>query len=216
MACSVGEPQQYFDDVIRAQHFVDARDGTRLHVVVVAPANASEPLPIILKRTPYGISRQLEEGPIETAFRELAQDGYIFAYADVRGTGESEGEFIMNGALHDPDDPDGVDEATDTWDTVEWLVNNVPNNDGGVGVTGVSYPGWLAGIAAVDPHPAVKAVSPQAPMTDTWMGDDFFHQGAFRMAFGVEYATAMEWPEDVPRTLQIDRYDRYDWYLQFP
>ena len=102
----------------------------------------------------------------------------------------------MNGALHDPDDPDGVDEATDTWDTVEWLVNNVPGNDGGVGVTGVSYPGWLAGIAAVNPHPAVKAVSPQAPMTDTWMGDDFFHQGAFRMAFGVEYATAMGWPGD--------------------
>jgi putative CocE/NonD family hydrolase len=206
---------QAFDDVIRTQHFVEARDGAKLHVVVVAPRNIEEPLPIVLKRTPYGISQQLDDGPIETAYRELAEDGYIFAYADVRGTGESEGEFIMNGALHDPGDPDGVDEVTDTWDTVEWLVSNVPDNSGDVGVTGVSYPGWLAGMAAVDPHPAVKAVSPQAPMTDTWMGDDFFHQGAFRMSFGVEYATAMEWPDDVPPTLDIDRYDRYDWYLQF-
>ena len=213
-ACSGS--QRDIDDVVRTQHFIDARDGARLHVVVVAPARIAEPLPIILTRTPYGVTRNLEAGPIPTAYRELAKDGYIFAFADVRGTGQSQGEFVMNGALHDPADPDGVDEATDTWDTVEWLVNNVPDNDGGVGVMGVSYPGWLAGIAAVDPHPAVKAVSPQAPMTDTWMGDDFFHQGAFRMAFGVEYATAMEWPDSLPRTLKIDRYDRYDWYLQFP
>ncbi len=219
-ACSVsqtvaGDPLRDFDHVVRTQHFVEARDGVLLHVVVVAPENADGPLPIMLKRTPYGISRSLEEGPIETAYRELAEDGYIFAYGDVRGRGESEGQFVMNGPLHDPDDPDGVDEVTDTWDTVEWLVNNVPNNSGRVGVMGGSYPGWLAGMAAVDPHPAVKAVSPQAPMTDTWMGDDFFHQGAFRMSFGVEYATSMEWPPDVPRTLNIDRYDRYDWYLQF-
>ena len=91
-ACNVGDstrrtadlaPPQDFDDVVRTQHFVEARDGALLHVVVVAPANATEPLPIILKRTPYGISRNLEDGPIETAFRELAEDGYIFAYADV-------------------------------------------------------------------------------------------------------------------------------------
>ena len=147
--CSVsqtpnGEPLRDFDHVNRTQHFVDARDGVKLHVVVVAPEDVDEPLPIILKRTPYGISRNLEEGPIERAYRELAEDGYIFAYTDVRGRGESEGQFVMNGPLHDPNDPNGVDEVTDTWDTIEWLVDNVPNNSGNVGVVGGSYPGWLA------------------------------------------------------------------------
>ncbi len=93
----------------------------------------------------------------------------------------------MNRPLHDPADTTGVDESTDTYDTVEWLLDNVPGNNGRVGVLGVSYPGFLATMAGINPHPAVKAVSPQAPMTDTWMGDDFFHQGAFRLSYGFEY-----------------------------
>ena len=165
----------------------------------------------MLVRTPYGVSQNLRPGPLPTAYTELAKDGYVFVFQDARGTGKSAGRFIMNGALHDSKtDPKGVDEATDTYDTIDWLVKNVPNNNGRVGVMGVSYPGWLAGIAAVSGHPALKAVSPQAPMTDTWMGDDFFHQGAFRQSFGVEYATAMEWSRDVASPLKIDRYDRYD------
>ena len=170
----------------------------------------------MLVRTPYGVSQNLRPGPLPTAYTELAKDGYVFVFQDARGTGKSAGRFIMNGALHDSKtDPKGVDEATDTYDTIDWLVKNVPNNNGRVGVMGVSYPGWLAGIAAVSGHPALKAVSPQAPMTDTWMGDDFFHQGAFRQSFGVEYATAMEWSRDVASPLNIDRNDRYDWYLRF-
>ncbi|MFN8574516.1 MAG: CocE/NonD family hydrolase [Gemmatimonadaceae bacterium] len=194
---------------------IAARDGVSLYAVIVSPKVQASPLPIMLVRTPYGVSQNLRPGPIPTTYAELAKDGYIFVFQDARGTGKSAGQFIMNGALHDPRDPKGVDEATDTYDTIDWLVKNVPNNNGRVGVMGVSYPGWLAGIAALSRHPALRAVSPQAPMTDTWMGDDFFHQGAFRQSFGVEYATAMEWSRNVPSPLHIDRYDRYDWYLQF-
>ncbi len=194
---------------------ITARDGTPLYAVIVAPKTQSAALPIMLVRTPYGVSQNLRPGPIPVTYAELAKDGYIFVFQDARGTGKSAGRFIMNGALHDPSDPKGVDEATDTYDTIDWLVKNIADNNGRVGVMGVSYPGWLAGIAALSGHPALRAVSPQAPMTDTWMGDDFFHQGAFRQSFGVEYATAMEWSRDVPSPLHINRYDRYDWYLQF-
>ena len=179
------------DDWDRREAWIPVRDGVKLFAVVVTGKGSTKPLPIMLVRTPYGVERNLRPGPIDSAYQELAADGYIFVFQDSRGRGRSEGKFVMNGPLHDPKtDPNGVDEATDTYDTVDWLVKNIPNNNGRVGVMGVSYPGWLAGIAGVNPHPAVKAISPQAPMTDTWMGDDFFHQGAFRQAFGVEYATA--------------------------
>ena len=205
------------DDLDRHDLSIAVRDGATLYAVVVAPKTPAKPLPIMLVRTPYGVSGNLRGGPMSTAYAELAKDGYIFVFQDSRGTGKSEGKFVMNGALHDPKkEPNGIDEATDTYDTIGWLVQNVPNNNGRVGVMGVSYPGWLAGIAAVNPHPALKAVSPQAPMTDTWMGDDFFHQGAFRQSFGVEYGTAMEWPRNTPAPFTVTRYDRYDWYLQFP
>jgi len=204
------------DDLDRHALSIAMRDGAKLNAVVVAPKVPAKPLPIMLVRTPYGVSGNLRAGPMSAAYAELAKDGYLFVFEDARGTGKSEGKFVMNGALHDPKtDPKGIDEATDTYDTIDWLVKNLPNNSGRVGVMGVSYPGWLAGIAAVNPHPALKAVSPQAPMTDTWMGDDFFHQGAFRQSFGVEYATAMEWPRTTPSPLAVNRYDRYDWYLQF-
>ena len=213
---SLGAQSATGDDLDRRDVSIAVRDGARLYAVVVAPKTPAKPLPIMLIRTPYGVSGNLRAGPMGTAYAELAKDGYLFVFQDSRGTGKSQGKFVMNGALHDPvKDPKGIDEATDTYDTIDWLVKNLPNNNGRVGVMGVSYPGWLAGIAAVNPHPALKAVSPQAPMTDTWMGDDFFHQGAFRQSFGVEYATAMEWARSTPSPLKVTRYDRYDWYLQF-
>jgi uncharacterized protein len=205
------------EDWDRRELWVPVRDGVKLYTIVVSARTASKPLPIMLVRTPYGVSNHLRPGPIAPAYQELAGDGYIFVFQDSRGRGKSEGTFVMNGALHDPKtQPNGVDEATDSYDTIDWLVKNLPDNNGRVGVMGVSYPGWLAGIAGVNPHPALKAISPQAPMTDTWLGDDFFHQGAFRQSFGVEYVTGMEWPRDVPSPLKIDRHDRYEWYLQFP
>ena len=205
------------DDLERRTLTIPMRDGVKLNAVLVAPRTHAAPLPIMLVRTPYGVGGNLRPGPLPVAYKELGEDGYLFVFQDIRGRYDSEGKFIMNGAMHDPRDRDGVDEATDTYDTVDWLVKHLPENNGRVGVMGVSYPGWLAGIAAVAGHPAIRAVSPQAPMTDTWLGDDFFHQGAFRQSFGLEYASSMELSKDgsVRPPMVRPRYDRYDWYLQW-
>jgi hypothetical protein len=192
---------------------IPTRDGARLHTFVYRPVNHSEALPFIMLRTPYGIAHSPARF-LATYLKELAAEGYIFVFQDIRGRYDSEGQFVMNRPLHDPQDAHGVDESTDTWDTVDWLLKNVPGNNARVGVLGVSYPGWLAAMAGINPHPAVKAISPQAPMTDAWMGDDFFHQGAFRLSYGFEYATSMELSNDGSVPVPTDRYDTYDWYLK--
>jgi putative CocE/NonD family hydrolase len=187
------------------------RDGIRLNTSVCEPEGAQGPLPFILTRTPYGIAG---DTVVPESYRFFAADGYIFVSQDIRGRYRSEGEFIMQRPLHDPRDRNGVDESTDTYDTVAWLLTNVPGNNGRVGVLGVSYPGFLATMAGINPHPAVRAISPQAPMTDTWMGDDFFHQGAFRLSYGFEYAGSMELSSDSPLSgqLPIGSWDTYEWY----
>jgi len=190
---------------------VPVRDGIHLNTSVCQPDAPQGPLPFLLTRTPYGIEG---DTVVPESYRFFAADGYIFVSQDIRGRYKSEGQFIMNRPLHDPGDPKGVDESTDTYDTVQWLLANVPGNNGRVGVLGVSYPGFLATMAGINPHPAIKAISPQAPMTDTWMGDDFFHQGAFRLSYGFEYAGSMELSTDSPLSgdLGIASWDTYDWY----
>jgi putative CocE/NonD family hydrolase len=190
---------------------IPVRDGVGLNTSICEPSGPHSPLPLVLTRTPYGIAADTAVG---NDYRFLAADGYIFVYQDIRGRFGSEGKFVMNHPLHDPSDPKGVDESTDTYDTVAWLLRNVPSNNGRVGVLGVSYPGFLATMAGINPHPAVKAISPQAPMTDTWMGDDFFHQGAFRLSYGFEYAGSMELSTDMSVPLPIGTWDTYDWYLR--
>ncbi len=187
---------------------VPMRDGSRLNTLIYVPEDQEEPLPFLMLRTPYGIEGRFSR-LLQNYFLELAQERYIFVLQDIRGRYRSEGRFVMNRPL----DPRGVDETTDTWDTVEWLLPHVAGNNGRVGVLGISYPGWLAAMAGIHPHPAVKAISPQAPMTDTWMGDDFFHNGAFRLSYGFEYAADMELTNDGSTQLPITRYDTYDWYL---
>jgi putative CocE/NonD family hydrolase len=123
---------------------------------------------------------------------ELARDGYIYVAEDIRGRYKSEGQFIMSRPLADHKDPKAIDESTDASDTVAWLLANVSGNNGRAGFIGTSYPGFLAMMAGIDPHPAVKAISPQAPMIDAWMGDDFFHNGAFRQSYGYDYVLRME------------------------
>ena len=118
---------------------------------------------------------------------ELARDGYIYVCEDIRGRFKSEGKFIMSRPMADHHNPKAVDESTDAYDTVAWLLKNVTGNNGRAGFIGTSYPGFLAMAAGIDPHPAVKAISPQAPMIDVWMGDDFFHNGAFRQSYGYDY-----------------------------
>jgi hypothetical protein len=200
----------------RREAMVPMRDGVRLFTVVMVPRGATEPLPVLLQRTPYGAGGWGENDAVPGPYHELAADGYVFAFQDIRGRNRSEGQFLMNRPLRSAGDTAGTDEATDAYDAVEWLVRNVPNNNGRVGIFGVSYPGWLAEAPLTYPHPALKAVSPQAPMTDTWMGDDFFHQGAFRMSYGFEYSWGMEGGSVNAGPLPIDRYDVYDWYLSFP
>ena len=190
---------------------VPVRDDVRLNTSICEPRGTHAPVPFLLTRTPYGIGADTVVGE---DYRFLADDGYIFVYQDIRGRYGSEGEFLMNRPLHDPADPKGIDESTDTYDTIEWLLRNVPANNGRVGVLGVSYPGFLATMAGIDPHPAVKAISPQAPMTDTWMGDDFFHQGAFRLSYAFEYTGDLELSKDESVPVPIGMWDTYDWYLQ--
>jgi len=189
------------------------RDGVKLHTEIYAPKNAKEALPIFLERTPYGISAE-DKGYSPKLYRysHMFADGYVFVLQDIRGRYGSEGQFVMTRPVHDAGNPKGVDESTDTYDTIEWLVKNVPNNNGRVGTAGISYGGFLAAMAMVNPHPALKAVSEQACMGDTWLGDDFFHNGAFRLSYGYEYATEMESTKENFQ-VKFDRDDLYDWYL---
>jgi hypothetical protein len=180
----------------RTEAMIPMRDGVKLHVAILAPKAgtplAAKPLPILLERTPYGVDEGATPDSIVARRPYLARDGYIFVDQDIRGRYKSEGEFHMNAALQDHKDAKNVDESTDAYDTAEWLVKNVPNNNGRIGVLGTSYDGFTAMEAGIDPHPAVKAVSPQAPMIDAWMGDDFFHNGAFRQTYGYDYAILTE------------------------
>jgi len=187
----------------RQEVMVPMRDGVRLHTVIVRPRTAAEPLPILLQRTPYGASGGAAGFP--GGYRYLAADRYVFVFQDIRGRNGSEGEFFMNRPLRA--DSSGMDEATDTYDTIAWLLANLPGTNGRVGGLGISYPGWLATMTALSGHPALRAVSPQAPMIDTWMGDDFFHNGAFRLSYGVEYTYGMETGNGVAAA-----FDMYDWY----
>jgi uncharacterized protein len=187
-----GEPVHHlFHDYQRTEVMIPMRDGVKLHVVYVKPADIAGPLPFLMQRTPYGC-----DGTNRASFSagrpELAQAGYIYVCADIRGRYKSEGEFVMSRPMSDHKDPKAIDESTDTYDTVAWLLTNVSGNNGRVGVLGTSYPGFLAMAAGIDPHPAVKAISPQAPMIDVWMGDDFFHNGAFRQTYGYDYVMGLE------------------------
>ena len=180
-----------FHDYQRSEAMIPMRDGIKLHAVILKPADIATPLPFLIQRTPYGCDGT-DRASFSASRPELAREGYLYVCGDIRGRYKSEGEFIMSRPLADHHDPKAIDESTDTYDTVAWLLQNVPNNNGRAGFVGTSYPGFLAMMAGIDPHPAVKAISPQAPMIDVWMGDDFFHNGAFRQTYGYDYVLRME------------------------
>ncbi len=198
----------------RSEAMVVMRDGVRLHTVIYAPETADGPLPFILNRTPYGAGGDEKGHPkLATSYKELADEGYIFVFQDIRGRYGSEGGFVMMRPPRDAKLPKAVDEATDAYDTIDWLVRNVPGNNGRAGMLGVSYDGWLTVQALIDPHPALKAVSPQASPADMYMGDDFFHDGAFRLSYGFEYAAQME-TSNIDYHFRFDAYDTFEWYLK--
>ena len=164
-----------------------------------------------MTRTPYGIDAYTATA-VKLLNPALATSGYIFVAQDIRGRYESGGQFVMNRPVVAHIAKTDVDETTDTRDTIDWLLKNVPNNSGKVGVLGVSYPGFLAMMAGIDAHPAVKAISPQAPMTDIWLGDDFFHNGAFRETYGFDYVQQLEAQKTDKRVSSKD--DQYDFFLR--
>ncbi|MGB6191513.1 MAG: CocE/NonD family hydrolase [Terracidiphilus sp.] len=207
-----------FHDYQRTEAMIPMRDGVKLHTVILKPADITTPLPFLMQRTPYGV-----DGTSRAAFfaqrPQLARDGYIYVAQDIRGRFKSEGQFVMSRPMSDHSDPRAIDESTDTYDTVAWLLKNVSGNNGRVGVVGTSYPGFLAMAAGIDPHPAVKAISPQAPMIDVWMGDDFFHNGAFRQTYGYDYVMGLEsTKEETEVSYGKDKdgkpRDGYDYFLE--
>ncbi len=189
---------------------IAARDGVKLHTKVFVPKGAAEALPFIFTRTPYGVDGAASA--LRGRYKELGDEGYIFVFQDIRGRFRSEGTFVMQRPARNPKDPKAIDEGTDTYDTIDWLLANVKPNNGRVGMLGVSYDGWTTAMATIEPHPALKAVSPQASPADMWMGDDFHHNGAFRLSYGFEYAAMMETTKE-SSNFAFDRYDTYQWYL---
>jgi putative CocE/NonD family hydrolase len=197
----------------RTQAMIPMRDGVRLHTRVYTPIAAAEKLPILLLRTPYGIG-DLSSAQLAAALPELTADGYVIVQQDIRGRFKSEGEFVMLRQPRNPSDQKAIDEGTDTYDTIEWLLKNVSNHNGRVGMAGTSYGAWLTVMGMLDPHPALKAIVPQASPADMWIGDDFHHNGAFRLSYGLEYAYMMESSKEIADVSKlVDRFDAYEWYL---
>ena len=192
---------------------ISMRDGVHLYTQIYAPSHSADRLPILLLRTPYG-SPQLTPDRLVAAMPELTSEGFIIVQQDIRGRFKSEGKFVMLRQPRDPNQKNSIDESTDTYDSIEWLLKNVPNNNGRVGMAGTSYGAWLTVMGMLDPHPALKAAVEQASPADMWIGDDFHHNGAFRLSYGFEYAYRMESSkENTNVSTLISRHDAYEWYL---
>ncbi len=223
-ATGLPQPAAYPAIFRKVTAMIPMRDGVRLHTEIYIPRRAGGPWPILLTRTPYGLHDDAQGfTPLLNLYRAMMPDGYIFVFQDIRGRYRSQGKFIMN---RPPRPcfrahrctaadmvPGQVDEATDTYDTIAWLLRHVSDNNGRVGMAGISYGGWLTTMAMLDPHPALKAVSEQASPEDQFLGDDFHHNGAFRLSYGFEYAAMMETGK-TNFHFHFNRYDTYEWYLR--
>src|SRR5882762_11765355 len=193
------------------EYQIPMRDGKRLFTSVYVPKDDSQPYPILMDRTPYSVSPYGEDqykktlGPSE----EFQKAGYIFVYQDVRGRYMSEGEFVeMHPHIDMKHSAADVDDSTDTYDTIEFLLKHVANNNGKVGIWGISYPGFYTSASIIDSHPALKAASPQAPMTNLFMGDDGYHGGGFMLAANFGFYTSFK-PEKTPADLTQERAVRF-------
>jgi putative CocE/NonD family hydrolase len=208
-------------DYVRRDLMIPMRDGVKLHTVILVPKGAKG-APILLTRTPYdasALTTHLESphlGPTlygyDNATDVIVEDGYIRVIQDIRGKYGSEGDYVMNRPIHGPQNPTPVDHATDTYDTIDWLVKNVPETNGKVGILGISYDGFLPLMALINPHPALKVSIPMNPMVDGWMGDDWFHNGAFRQA-GMPYIFEQEATRKNDVKWWRGFYDEYDMFM---
>jgi len=216
------EPATSSFDYVKRDVMIPMRDGVKLHTVIVVPRGAKN-APILLTRTPYNASSQVGHAAsshlskilegYDNAVEVIQEGGYIRVVQDVRGKYGSEGDYVMTRPLHGPLNPTPVDHATDTYDTIDWLVKNVPESNGKVGILGISYDGFLPLMALVNPHPALKVSVPMNPMVDGWMGDDWFHHGAFREQ-NMPYIYEQEATRDNTEHWWTDHFDDYDVYME--
>jgi uncharacterized protein len=190
---------------------IPMRDGIRLQTVILTPTDRSEPLPILFRRTPYGVP-DAAPAQLPPSLRELAQDGYILVIQNLRGRFKSEGVFKVSSQV-DLTDSTATNETTDAYDSIEWLVRHVPHNNGKVGMFGVSYDGLTTAMALLHPHPALKAMSEQASPVDQWMNDDDHRYGALRESYAFEYAVLEQADKNKNTHFQFETYDTFSWYL---
>jgi len=196
----------------RQEVMITMRDGIKLFTLIYAPVNVRELMPFLILRTPYGISRK--PSPNKTQYiSDMAKDGYIFVYQDIRGRYRSEGKFALQDLYRQNRKANATDESTDTFDTIEWLLKNIAGNNGKAGIYGVSAVGATALIGAIEPHPALKAASEQAAgFVDLFMIDDFYHNGSFRLSYSFEYSYYVDFAKE-NSLFPFDKYDTYEWYL---
>src|SRR5579872_602902 len=209
-------------DYVRREVMIPMRDGVKLHTVILVPKGAKG-APILLTRTPYnaneltGRAHSSHLGPIlngyDNAVEVVVEGGYIRVVQDVRGKYGSEGDYVMTRPLHGLQNPTPVDESTDTYDTIDWLVRNVPECNGKVGILGISYDGFQTLMALVNPHPALKVAVPMNPMVDGWIGDDWFHNGAFRQQ-NLPYIYEQDGTRANEAKWWTGYYDDYDMFMQ--
>lgn len=190
---------------------VPVRDGVRLQTVILTPLDRKGPLPILFRRTPYGVPDKAPER-ISPNIKELANDGYIFVIQNLRGRFKSEGTFLLSQQVNLADST-STNEATDAYDSIDWLVKNVPNNNGKVGMYGVSYDGLTTALALLLPHPALKAMSEQASPVDQWMNDDDHRYGALRESYTFEYSVLEQADKNSNTHFAFETYDGFSWYL---
>jgi len=190
---------------------VPVRDGVKLETVILAPTNAKGPLPILFRRSPYGVPSSAA-GAGQGSLAALARDGYIFVVQNLRGRFGSEGTFELSSKA-DPENPKATSETSDAYDSIDWLVKHVPNNNGKVGIFGVSYDGLTSAMTLLRPHPALKAISEQASPADQWMNDDDHRYGALRESYAFEYAVLEQADKNANTNFKFETYDTYSWYL---
>ncbi len=202
-------------DYVKRVVMVPMRDGTKLYTVIVVPKGAKG-APMILTRTPYNAAKRAQRsdspnmlGILPQGDEVFVRDGYIRVFQDVRGKYGSEGDYIMTRPVIGPLNPTKVDHVTDAWDTIDWLVKNVPESNGKVGMLGSSYEGFTVVMALLNPHPALKVAAPESPMVDGWMGDDWFHYGAYRQN-NLDYFTEQTGEREEGKALPRPGYDDYE------